>query len=164
MRGPPAYPFRVSLAIHLEVFEFDDAETYELFKTLAVAAGLADLVERIESGCLEATPGGGFHWYYHCQQIAGNTKLASRPKRPEEMEHEKDTKKTLIETRGDGGYVVAAPSNGRVHPSGKSYRLLRGSVATIATVTPEERAELHRLARGMDELPKEESRQAHRNG
>ena len=87
------------------------------------------------------------HWFYRCTEIGGNTKLAVRPTGPGQVA-------TLIETRGTGGYVVAAPSNGRVHPSGKPYRLLRGGVATIAEITPAERADLWALARTFDETPK----------
>ncbi len=43
----------------LELFEFDDRATYEAFKGAAAAVGLGDLVERIEAGYLEETPGGG---------------------------------------------------------------------------------------------------------
>jgi hypothetical protein len=59
----------------------------------------------------------------------------------------------LIETRGDGGYVIIAPTNGRVHPHGGAYRLRRGNVSSIATITPDERRELHRLARTFDQMP-----------
>ena len=117
---------------NLEALDFDCPATYRAFVDLAIAAGLGELVERIEAGSLEETPGGGRHWFYRCDEIAGNTKLARRLKRREEMRDEHDTIAPLIETRGQGGYIVAAPSNGRVHPSGRPYRWLRGGVATIA--------------------------------
>jgi hypothetical protein len=145
---------------NLEGLDFDCLARYRAFVELATAAGLGDLVERIEAGSLEETPGGGRHWSYRCDEIAGNTKLARRLKRPEEMRDEHDTTAVLIETRGEGGYIVAAPSNGRVHPSGKPYRQLTGGVATIATITPEDRAELHSLARSFDAMPKAEPREA----
>jgi hypothetical protein len=145
----------------LEVLDFDAVESYEAFTALAEAAGLTSLVERIEAGYLEATPSGGRHWFYRCDEIAGNTRLARRPKRLEEKEDEHDTIKVLIETRGEGGYIVAAPSNGRVHASGNPYRLLRGGPPTIATITPEERAELLTLARSLDELPNTDAREPH---
>jgi hypothetical protein len=59
------------------------------------------------------TKSGGFHFYYRCEVIENNQKLASRP--PTEQE-KKDTphlkQVVLIETRGNGGYVVAPPSSG----------------------------------------------------
>jgi putative DNA primase/helicase len=143
-----------------ECLDYDEISVYRALVDFAEAAGLADVVERIEAGYLEETPSGGRHWVYRCETIDGNTKLASRPKRPEEMEHDKDKTKTLIETRGERGYIVADPSNGRVHSSGKPYRQLRGGVATIAMITPEERSELFALARSLDQMPKEEPREA----
>jgi putative DNA primase/helicase len=139
---------------NLELIDFDDRETYEAFTQAAAALGLDELVERVEAGYLEETPSGGIHWFTRCAQIAGNTKLARRPKRPEEMKDPSDKVKVLIETRGESGQAVVAPSNGRVHPSGRPYRLLRGGAATIATITPEERAELWKLARSFDQMPK----------
>ena len=102
---------------NLVLFDFDDVETYEAFKELAGAAGLGDLLEHIEAGYLEASPSGR-HWLYRCEAVGRSTKLASRRKRPEERQHEADTIKTKIETKAEGGYVVVAPSTGRVHPSG----------------------------------------------
>jgi hypothetical protein len=141
-----------------EVLDFDELPIYLAFKELAEEVGLGPLVERIEAGYLEETPNHGRHWLYRCDEIDGNTKLASRPTRPEERAHELDTIKTLIETRGQGGYVVTAPSNGQVHPNGGAYRLLSGSVSTIAAISPEERAELFSVARSLDAMPKVPSR------
>jgi hypothetical protein len=139
---------------NLECFEFDDAGTYSAFVDASVRAGLGELVQRIATGYEETTPGDGIHWLYQCADIAGNTKLASRPGAPDAAGN--PTTEVLIETRGEGGYVILAPTNGRVHPSGGAYRLQRGGVATIATITPDERRELHRLARTFDALPRAE--------
>jgi AAA domain/Bifunctional DNA primase/polymerase, N-terminal len=141
---------------NLEVLDFDDALIYDAFKRRATDDGLADLVERIETGYLERTPGGGAHWLYRCDQIAENTKLASRPG-PVDPKTNKPTVRVLIETRGEGGYIVLAPSGGRVHPTRRSYVRGRGSFATIATITPDERDTLHALARGLDDMPPVES-------
>lgn len=132
---------------NLECFEFDDDETYRAFLTAAEAVGLGSLLERIANGYEEETPGRGVHWLYRCPEITGNTKLAGRPLDGSHIS-------TLIETRGSGGYVVAAPSNGRVHSSGKPYRLLRGGVSTIAEISAAERVDLWVLARTFDEMPK----------
>jgi hypothetical protein len=132
---------------NVEAFEFDDRTVYEQFVALARQSGLGDLIQKLEEGYVEDTPSGGVHWLSHCEKIAGNTKLATRPKRPEEERDPKDKTKTLIETRGEGGYIVLAPSNGRVHPTGGAYRLRAGSFATIPTITPDERRELHQLAK-----------------
>jgi hypothetical protein len=152
----------------LELFEFDDRAAYDQFKELAAETGLGGLVERQESGYLEDTPGEGIHWLYYCNSVRGSTKLARRYKTPAEFtaadrraiakaaEHGNEHRpiKVLIETKGEGGYVVVAPSFGAVHPTGKPYRLLRGSIETIPKITPEERDALWGLARSMDQLAK----------
>ena len=46
--------------------------TYEAFKRAAEAAGLGDLVERVEAGYLEETPGDGIHWLYLTDEVRGN--------------------------------------------------------------------------------------------
>jgi Virulence-associated protein E/Bifunctional DNA primase/polymerase, N-terminal len=135
---------------NLECLEFDDWGTYERFKEAAVKFGLGDLVERIEAGYCESSPGGGIHWLYRCEKIDGNTKLAERPAPTEENPNGREP---LIETRGIGGFIVIAPSNGTVHPSGGAYTLLHGSLASIATIDPDEREALRSLARSFDEIP-----------
>src|SRR5262249_2960049 len=59
---------------------------------------------------------------------------------------------TLIETRGEGGFCIIAPSWGSVHESGQPYTLVNGSFATITTITPEERQDLFTLARSFNEV------------
>jgi hypothetical protein len=138
---------------NLEQFEFEDHHTYEAFVATAGSLGHNELVDRVANGYESETPGGGRHWLYRCSEIAGNTKLAQRPKRPKEKQHEHDNVAVLIETRGQGGYTVEAPSNGSVHPSGGAYRLTRGGVHTIATISPSERRQLWAVARTFDEMP-----------
>ena len=137
----------------LEVFEFDDRPTYDAFMMAAEAVGLASLIARIRAGYEESTPGGGVHWPCRCAEISGNTKLAERPKRPNEMGHPNDKRKVLIETRGEGGFIITAPSAGSVHPTGKAYVLVSGGFDTIATISPQEREALWDLARTFDQMP-----------
>lgn len=129
-----------------------------MFRETAEVVGLGELVTRIEGGYADTTPGGGIHWYWRCSEIAGNTKLAARRNPTPENPHKEDT---LIETRGRGGYVIVAPSNGRVHPSGKPYVRLSGGPETIVTITPEERQALFDLAKAFDERPATEIGASH---
>jgi hypothetical protein len=131
----------------LESFEFDCRETYQRFLLAAEAVGLGDLVTFIREGYEEDTPGGGVHWLYICNEVRGNTKLAERPHPTDPIK-----RKTLIETRGQGGYVILAPSNGKVHPSGGAYRLRLGGVDDIVTLTSSERDALWDLARTFNEV------------
>jgi hypothetical protein len=132
----------------LECFEFDCRDTYDAFLDLAPEAGLGDLVNRIRTGYEEYTPSGGVHWLYRCDEVRGSTKLAMGP---DPVPDNLDKKKTRIETKGDGGFVVIAPSSGKVHPTGKPYTLVSGGLETIATLTPEEREDLWEFARTFDE-------------
>src|SRR6185437_15398588 len=151
----------------LELFDFDHRAAYVQFKELAIETGYGALVERIEGGYLEDTPGDGVHWFYYCDPVKTSTKLARRYKTAEEYtdsdwknvkEAERLGKppyrpiKTLIETKGEGGYAVVAPSFGNVHPSRLPYRILRGGIDTIARITSEERDALWGLAKTLDEI------------
>lgn len=141
---------------NLEVLEFDaNGEAYEPFKAAATALGMGELIKRIEVGCLERSPSGGIHWPYYCETISGNTKLAEYLTGNLNSQG-KPEKKALIETRGQGGYIVTAPSHGKVHPSGRSYELLSGGFLTIATISPGEREQLWNLARSLCRLPEKE--------
>jgi len=142
---------------NLEVLEFEEQTPYDAYKTQAADWDLVELVERIEAGYLSASPGGGFHWPYRCTEIGGNTKLARRPKELHERKDENDSVKTLIETRGSGGFIIEPPSGGPVHETGRPYRLMRGRPETIVTITPDEREALHALARTFDQMPRAEA-------
>jgi predicted P-loop ATPase len=130
---------------NLEAFEFDDADAYQHFKDIADDAGLGAVIRKLETGYIESSPGGGFHYLYRCPEIGGNAKLATRPDGVDEAG--KPRIKTLIETRGEGGFIITAPSHGKVHPTGKPYCLLNGGFSTIPTLTVDERANLFTLAR-----------------
>ncbi|MFI6477383.1 phage/plasmid primase, P4 family [Nonomuraea sp. NPDC050663] len=113
----------------------------------------------------------------------GNTKLARRPSTTEELtvwkaqqqadvdaETDEEVRarrqttldkvtrgeqvpQVLIETRGEGGFVVVAPSGGRSHPTGRAWTMVRGGFASIATVTEDERDALHAIATLLDTMP-----------
>lgn len=133
----------------LECYEFDCRATYEAFREASKECDLADLVDRIEAGYREESPGGGIHWLYFCDEIYGNTKLA---KRPSPTDDNARGVKTLIETRGENGFIVIAPSGGTVHESGRRYVLTSGSLRTIVTITAEERNAIWELGRSFDAM------------
>lgn len=144
---------------NLEMLEFEgravDDNVHDQFAELAAAAGLTELVDRVFYGYSEWTPTGGLHLLYRVTgPVAGNTKLARRPATTDELQANPDDRiKVLIETRGEGGYCIVAPSHGPVHPAAGEWRLVNGGFATVATITPQERDELHRLARALDRQP-----------
>jgi hypothetical protein len=153
LSGLGAVTGRVS---NLECLEFDRGGLhYEEFKARAHAVGLGELVERIDAGYSERSPTGGVHWLYRCSVISGNTDLAQYYT-GKVNEKGKPEIKASIQTRGEGGYVILAPSNGRVHETGGSYVLMRGGFSTITTITPQEREALFELARSFTEVIKDQ--------
>ena len=96
------------------------------------------------------TKSGGYHIYYRCSEIAGNKKLAQRPANEAEQANG-DKVLVLLETRGQGGYVIAPPSPG--------YSYLQATPEAIPTITPEQRATLFEICHSFDQMP-EEKKQA----
>ncbi len=112
--------------------------------------GLRPLYDRLVVGWSEQSPSGGLHLLYRVEggAVPGNQKVAQRPK------DEPPYRETLAETRGTGGFVVLAPSDGDVHPTGKPWIRLAGGPACIPTITAEERAQLHAVVHAaLDTLP-----------
>lgn len=79
------------------------------------------------------TKSGGYHIYYRCKEIKGNLKLAT-----------KLNKEVLIETRGEGGYVIAPPT--------PKYTYIQGEPINIPTITPEDRDILFSISKSFNEL------------
>ncbi len=135
---------------------------------LAHNSGLGDLWEAVTTGWADQSPSGGVHYkvVVDGRPAAGNTKLARRLAREDEYTPEErqrlaerpNTKivRVLIETRGEGGFVVIAPSHGTTHPSGKPYLRLAGGPTTMAVVTPDDLDALYALCRAHDAMPTEE--------
>lgn len=99
--------------------------------------GVRDLLARIAAGCSEQSAGGGLHLFLRVTDCPakGNTKLATAGG------------KVVSETRGEGGFVIVAPTPGRKgHPDGASYIFTKGAhPAGTVEVTGEERDILHTL-------------------
>ena len=120
---------------NLECIDFDNRG--ELFPKWAEALpqGLFDRL------VIERTPSGGFHVSYRCAEpVCGNLKLAVG------MRDGKRT--TLIETRGEGGLILCAPSQG--------YALCQNDYASLPTLSEEERETLLDAAWKLNELAEEE--------
>ena len=87
------------------------------------------------------TRSGGYHIYYRIQgqQPEKNLKLANN-----------EAREVIIETRGEGGYVVAYPSPG--------YSFIQGDPSTTPEITPEERALILSITRSFNQLQEEKPR------
>jgi Bifunctional DNA primase/polymerase, N-terminal len=100
-----------TISRNLEVLDFDDAETFAAFVRKVGEAQIAAL-PRVR------TPKNGTHLYLHrTAPPAGNRKLAQRSV----TENGKRKVQCLIETRGEGGQVVAPGTPAHCHPLNKLY-------------------------------------------
>lgn len=127
-----------------------------LYRQALIDNGYGALWDRLNAGYLEQSPSGGLHWLYRVEggQTRRNLKLARRPATADELVADSaDRVKVLLETRGEGGYVVVAPSAGRTHPTGKPWRALVGGPYSVPTITADERDALHAIASMFDQMP-----------
>jgi putative DNA primase/helicase len=125
----------------LVVLDFETAAAFELWRQ-RVEIEAPGLLQRLP---VVRTPGkveaGGRHVYARVAQPPGSPKLARTP-----------AGKTLIEVKGQGGYVLAPGSPAHCHPSGRTYQHAAGPPLTaIPAITAEELKLLLDAARALDE-------------
>lgn len=96
-----------------------------------------NLPETYKELVIAQTKSGGYHIYYRCETIEGNKKLANKLNR-----------EVLIETRGQGGYVIAPPT--------ANYTYLQGEPTNIPRISKEERDLIIKIARHFNELQEPE--------
>ena len=126
-----------------------------------------NLPELYSSLVIAQTKSGGYHIYYRHSQTGGNIKLANRPTTKEEREQthrseitrgatEEDAKnrsindkvRVLIETRGEGGYVIA--------PTTPGYKFIQGEPGKISSITPQQREIIFSISKSFNEIIEEE--------
>lgn len=120
----------------LEVIDFDAPELYHKWRGSLGEGGHGALLDGL---VVQGTPRGGYHVAYRCKDgIAGNMKLAMLlPK------DEAQVPFIGIETRGEGGYVLAWPTD--------RYTILQGSWGKLPDLDGEEREALLAAARRFGE-------------
>lgn len=151
---------------------------------IAASEGLGDLWNRVSNGWVERSPSGGTHWFVRCEEVGRNEKLAQRPSTPEELaawkveEREKaealaepmrgkrlavieattpaKVPQVLAETRANGGYVIAAPTPGSHHDTGRPWERITGGPGTVPTLTGAELGDLLDMFRTFDAMPRKE--------
>jgi hypothetical protein len=139
-----------------------DFERVDLFETWreSVTPLLAEAGIDFADFPVVETPRPGRHvWLRTVEPPPGNEKLAERPATEEELKADpKAKRKTLIETRGEGGYVLAPGSPARCHKLDREYRFLNlgwlkhGNAPRIG---PELLELLLNAARELDQMPVE---------
>lgn len=113
----------------LECIDFDNhfGDAKEVLSEFFKMEGVKDIIQKYQLP-VESTVSGGFHLIYRCEVIDGNKKLANRPRLLEDGNTIDDV---LIETRGEGGYFVVAPTPG--------YRVIYNDILKVANISSEER-------------------------
>ena len=152
MSDPKAYGIAVicgQISSNLEVIDIDTKyQTYDIWEliTSKIRPELFDKLPIIK------TKNEGRHIYIRCEVIEGNRKLASRYPTPEELQNNPQIKAyTIIETRGEGGYVVAPPTIG--------YQFVQKRPIPVLTI--EERDELMEIMSSLNEIIEEVVIEAH---
>lgn len=160
------------VAGNFEVIDFDVEGWCDSFEQLAADFGHEDLIRTLVR---VKTPAGD-QFYYRCESpVDGSQKLAnhliaippdsdivikgkrqyvvlSRKEYPVVEVHEvKYALATGIETRGEGGYVVAPPSGPQCHPDNKPYKFVRGKPKDVPVISETNRTFLLNLARSFTE-------------
>jgi len=131
----------------LEVMDFDAPEAFKQFCQAVKDKDRADLLKQLVA---VKTPR-GWHLYYRCEgEIAGNQKLAQTVNGDQRI-------KTLVETRGEGGYVLTVGCPAACHPSGKTYQLKRGNLLDPPLLTAKDRNFLLSMARSLNGYHRPES-------
>ncbi len=128
----------------LEAIDIDEHELFPEFFAEAERQ-VPGLMARLTT---VRTPG-GYHLIYRSATIEGNQKLAKRAKDDPLFA----AKATLIETRGQGGYIIAPGSPASCHETGGTYEHISGPELTaVATIDVAERESLFRVARSFNRL------------
>jgi Bifunctional DNA primase/polymerase, N-terminal len=133
----------------LEVLDVDDPAIHTRFLALVAACGAGSLLESL---VCEATPGGGRHYAYLCSEWGASITLARR--RIGTTPDGRVQTVTLIETRGEGGQCVVAPTPPGMHPDHptRGYTLVQGDWTQMPPITPKARRVLWACARALDEV------------
>lgn len=122
----------------LEVIDFDKKSLFDEWRELLSSEEL-EIVDDLPA---VLTPRPGVHLYYRCDHVEGNQKLAVS-----------SSEETLIETRGEGGYVVAPGSPASCHPTHRPYTHLAGPDLTeVPMIDSKTRATFLAAARELTEV------------
>jgi putative DNA primase/helicase len=143
---------------NLELLDFD---TYadEIFPAWCelVTAEMPDLIARLNIVQTPREPPGR-HVRYRCAEVAipSNMKLAEEVYA--DPETGKPKRRTMIETRGEGGYAIAPGSPPEVHENKRPYLHIGGPVLSrVQTITAAEREVLLRCAAGFSRTAEPEA-------
>ena len=123
----------------LEVLDLDAKHDPTKSLNARAEAAIREIVPGLwERLVIESTPSGGLHLYFRSPNPAGNLKLAYGL-------NAEGKRMAVAETRGEGGFIVAAPTPG--------YVLLQGRLSAPPLITDDERSALFAAARSLETAP-----------
>lgn len=174
-------PYQTRRATNQEIYQWfgnDNSKEYGIAVITGAISGNAETLdfdepslfplwcERVDDhrpGLIEhltviKTPSGGRQVPYRCETIGRNQKLARRLIEVSEatdgsrlLEGKWVKIVDLIETRGEGGYVVAPGTPPHCHPDNRPYKVLAGEFPQIPVISPKDREILLIAARLLNE-------------
>lgn len=99
--------------------------------------------DALSAGYMEWTPSGGIHFLYRIldHPVPGNEKIA-----------QDSANLCLAETRGEGGYVIVAPTSGPVHATQEPWTLISGKFGSVPDLTWRQRCLFHEVLRATLDL------------
>ena len=126
----------------LEVLDFDChfGDAKKIISDFITINEVSEIMKKYKLPIV-STQNGGYHIYFRSDFCGGNQKLASRPKLTEDGKRYRPD--AIIETRGEGGYVVAPPT--------PKYKTIRNSIFDIKKITRVDRDILITAAKSFQE-------------
>jgi hypothetical protein len=147
---------------NLETIDVDDGTLFEPWCAI-VEAECPGLTSRLSIAATPRNPA-GYHVRYRCETlIPGNLKLAQ--KLVEDPKTSKPKKKTLIETRGEGGYSLVPGCPPDCHETCLPYKHHAGpELSQVLTIPWQERDILIRAAKSFHQIGEESTHAPRRAG
>ncbi|MBU1852330.1 MAG: bifunctional DNA primase/polymerase [Candidatus Omnitrophica bacterium] len=134
-----------------ETMDFDLPGIFDLWLERLAEHDVALAARILEDFPLIATPNGGRHLGYRCEEPVETCKLAMSEK--PWVDKQGKEHRTLIETKSEGGYVVAPPSPPECHEAGIPYEHVSGPpLTTPPTISVEQRSLMLEVAMSFNEV------------
>jgi Protein of unknown function (DUF3987)/Bifunctional DNA primase/polymerase, N-terminal len=134
-----------AISQNLEVLDFDTKHDLSgtLWQDFLFACEIEGLDILLSTLPMVQTRSGGYHILYRCNEIEGNKKIAINKQG-----------EAIIETRGEGGYIVAFPS--------PNYTLLQNDTFLVPTISKKDRERLFAVCAIFNEVVPQEPQHAGR--
>lgn len=135
----------------------DDTDWMSRWTSTVETLSVESLIERLQGGWVETSPSGGIHWAFRiavpdAEYVRYLTDHVV-PNRQARRLNADGTPECVAEILLTNGYVVAAPSWGSTHPTGKPWVKTVGHPSDMPTLSIAELQQLSSLMASLDDLP-----------